>query len=295
VRSLPLALLLGCASAPPPAFESAVGLRFVLLPAGEFVMGSSKEEADRAAAEMAAKKVTSWYPDSPRSEAPPRKTSISRPFYLATTETTLGAFRRFVEATGYRTEAERDGKGADGRRDGRWTTGLGFDWREMGYARTDDFPVTNVTWDDAVAFCVWLSTSEGRRFRLPTEAEWEYACRAGSTGRAPWGDEAAARDAHAWTGANAGGGPHPVGTRKPNAWGLHDMIGNVYEYCSDYFAVAPYDPAQAVDPTGPSSGPQRVVRSISWGTHPMHARSAFRGGAGPGHRNMRDGFRVACD
>jgi formylglycine-generating enzyme required for sulfatase activity len=295
VRALPLALLLGCAAPPAASFESPSGLRFVLIPAGEFLMGSSPEEARRQADAMAAKKIGSWYPDSPRSEAPPRLTRITRPFYLATTETTLGAFRRFVDASGYRTEAERDGKGADGKRDGRWTTGKEFTWRDMGYERGDDFPVTNVTHADAVAFCEWLSKAEGRRYRLPTEAEWEHACRAGSAGRYPWGDDDALRNEHAWTGANSGGGPHPVGRRKPNAWGLHDMLGNVYEYCSDWFVVAPYDAAQSVDPKGPPTGTQFVVRSASWGTDPMHARCAFRGGAPPGHRNMRDGFRVAAD
>jgi formylglycine-generating enzyme required for sulfatase activity len=266
-------------------------MTFVPLPPGEFLMGSTPEEAARAAAEMKAKGVTSWYPDSPKGEAPPRLTRITKPFHLSAYETTVGQFRAFVEATGYRTEAERDGKGADGKKNGKWTTAPEFNWRNMGYARGDDEPVVNVTWADAVAFCAWLSEREGRRYRLPTEAEWEYACRAGTSTRTFWGDDDSRRPEHAWVGT--GGGPKPVGRLKPNAWGLYDMLGNVYEYCADFYVVAPYDPAQAVDPTGPSSGTERVVRSASWGTNPMHARSAFRGGAPPGHRNMRDGFRVA--
>ncbi len=278
-----------------PVLTNSIGMRLLLVPPGEFLMGSSREEADRQLARMKEKRISSWYPDSPASEAPPRRTRITRAFYLAAHETTLGQFRDFVEATGHRTEAERDGKGADGKADGRWATRPEYNWRDMGYARADEVPVVNVTWDDAAAFCAWLSRKEGRRYRLPTEAEWEYACRAGTSSRYPWGDDESLRDEHAWTGANSGGGPRPVGTRNANAWGFHDMLGNVYEYCSDFFEARPYDPADAIDPKGPPAGTRRVLRSASWGTDPMHVRPAFRGGAGPGHRNRRDGFRVACD
>ena len=293
VNTLVLALA-GCATAE-PRLRNSVGATLVLIPAGEFVMGSSQEEADRLAALMKEKKITSWYPDSPRSEAPPRKTRITRSFYLAATETTLGEFRAFVAETGYVTDAERDGKGADGKANGRWTSGPAFSWNNMGYERGDDQPVVNVSWNDARAYCSWLSAKEGRRYRLPTEAEWEYACRAGSTGRYSWGDDDAQQNEHSWTRANSAGGPHPVAQLKPNAWGLYDMLGNVYEYCQDVFVAAPYDPAQSVDPKGPETGESRVVRSGSWGTDPMHPRCAFRGGASATHRNMRDGFRVACD
>ena len=291
-----LLLLAGCATAPEPRLRNSVGATLVLIPAGEFVMGSPQAEADRVAALMKEKKFTSWYPDSPKSEAPPRKTRITKAYYLAATETTLGEFRAFVADSGYVTDAERDGKGADGMRNGRWTSGPEFTWKSMGFERGDDRPVVNVSWNDARAYCSWLSGKEGRRYRLPTEAEWEHACRAGSAGRYSWGDDAATQNEHSWTRANAGGGgPHPVAQLKPNAWGLYDMLGNVYEYCQDVFVAAPYDPAQSVDPKGPEMGESRVVRSGSWGTDPMHPRCAFRGGASTTHRNMRDGFRVACD
>jgi len=294
-RAAFLAILAGCTAAPDPGLRNSLGMTMVAIPPGEFLMGSSPEEAAHIAELMKERKITSWYPDSPASEAPPRLTRITRRFYLSARETTLGDFKAFVAATGYRTDAERDGKGADGRRNGKWTTAPEFNWRDMGYERTDDLPVVNVTWNDAVAFCEWLSGKEARRYRLPTEAEWEYACRAGSSGRYYWGDDDSRRNEYAWTGENSGGGPHPVGTLKPNAWGLYDMLGNAYEYCADYFVVRPYDPSDAADPKGPPFGTERVVRSGSWGTHPMHPRCAFRGGAGPTHRNMRDGFRVACD
>jgi formylglycine-generating enzyme required for sulfatase activity len=270
-------------------------MTLVRIPAGEFVMGSSPEEADRVAALMKEKKITSWYPNSPASEAPPRRTRITKAYYLGATEVTLGEFRTFVADTAYATDAERDGKGGDGKVSGKWSSKPEFSWKNMGYERGDDEPVLNVSWNDAVAFCTWLSRKEGRRYRLPTEAEWEYACRAGSTTRYYWGDGDAARNEHAWTGANSKGGPHPVAQLKANAWGLYDMLGNAYEYCQDWFVVAPYDAAQATDPKGPGKGDERVVRSGSWSTDPMHPRCAFRGGASQTHRNMRDGFRVACD
>jgi formylglycine-generating enzyme required for sulfatase activity len=267
-------------------------MRLVRIPAGDFLMGSSPEEAARQAALMKRKGITSWYTDSPVSEAPARRTRLTKPFYASVYETRLAEFARFVEETGYRTDAERDGKGADGKRDGKWTTAPGFTWRDMGFERSGEFPVVNVSWNDAAAFCEWLSRKEGRRYRLPTEAEWEYACRAGSPGRYSWGDDDARRDEFAWTGANSGGFAHPVGKLKPNAWGLHDMLGNVYEYALDRFVAKPYDPAETEDPRGPASGTLRVVRSGSWGTDPLHPRCAFRGGAAPDHRNRRDGFRV---
>lgn len=95
-----------------------------------------------------------------------------------------------------------------------------------------------------------------------------------------------------WHGANSRNGPHPVGELKPNAFGLHDMCGNAYEYCLDCFSGKPYSLEPAADPSGPATGSERVVRGGSWGTLGMHCRSAFRGGAGPSHRNQRDGFRV---
>ena len=267
---------------------NSIGMKLVPIAAGEFLMGTPQQEA-----EAWLKKVREeWYRQSPLSEWPERRVRISKAFYLSAHETTLGQFRKFVEATGYRTDAERDGKGGDGKVDGKWTTRAEFNWRDMGYARGDDEPVLNVTWNDAVAFCEWLSKAEGAVYRLPTDAEWEYACRAGTTGTYPWGPDASGRDAHAWSSANSEGGPHAVGKLKPNAWGLYDMLGNAYEYCSDFFSTETHVAELVVDPKGPARGEEIVVRGASWGTNPMHFRSAFRGGAGKTHRNMRDGFRV---
>jgi len=252
------------------------------------------------AAAMAKKVTYDWYRDSAPSEAPPRRVKISRPFELGKTEVTLAQFRRFVDATGYQTDAERDGKGASGKRDDKWVEQTPqFNWREMGYARADDEPVVNVSWNDAVAFCEWLTKTEGAKHRLPTEAEWEYACRAGTTAPAFWGDDDKRKE-FAWSGDNSGGHPHRVAQLAPNPWGLHDILGNVYEYCADGWStniaatLGRQGADKFTDPLVPSdgSGAEIVVRSTSWGTNPLHCRSAFRGSAGKTHRNLRDGFRV---
>jgi formylglycine-generating enzyme required for sulfatase activity len=292
-------LLLGVfhAAAEPPRSTNAIGMVFITVPAGQFVMGSPREYA-----EAMAKKVTyNWYRESAPSETPPRRVTISRAFALGQTEVTLAQFRKFVDATGYKTDAERDGKGASGQRDGRWVEqSPAFSWAEMGYTRADDEPVVNVSWNDAVAFCGWLTQTDGVTYRLPTEAEWEYACRAGTTTPAFWGEDDRRRKEYAWSAENSGDRPHPVARLQANPWGLHDMLGNVYEYCADGWstnvAVSLGKPAanEFMDPLVPSggAGSEIVVRSTSWGTNPLHCRSAFRGSAGKTHRNLRDGFRV---
>ena len=272
-------------------------MTFVVLPPGEFTTGSPTAYADAMA-----KKVTyGWYRNSPRSEAPPRLVKLTRGFALCRHETRFADFRAFVAATGYRTDAERDGRGADGKTlDGKWAAQPQFNWREMGAPHAADDPVVNVSWNDATAFCAWLTKTEGVKHRLPTEAEWEYACRAGTTGPFFWGDDEAQRGDYVWSGGNSGGTLHPVMTRKPNDWGLHDMNGSVYEYCADWFAMTP--PAGPLtNPTGPATpgvtveteGQEWIVlRSGSFGTAPVHCRTAFRGGATKDHRNRRDGFRI---
>jgi formylglycine-generating enzyme required for sulfatase activity len=205
-----------------------------------------------------------------------------------------------VDATNYRTDAERDGRGGAGRREDQWVdSALEFNWREMGYARHDREPVLNVSWNDAVSFCEWLSRREGVRYRLPTEAEWEYACRAGSADAFSWGPDPARRTEFAWSADNADGHPHEVGKLRPNLWGLYDMLGNAYEYCADSWspniatALGQPGATDLVDPVvRRGAADDIVVRGTSWGTNPIHCRSAFRGSASRTHRNQRDGFRV---
>jgi formylglycine-generating enzyme required for sulfatase activity len=160
--------------------------------------------------------------------------------------------------------------------------------------RGDRLPVDSVTWTEAREFCRRLTEREraagrlppGLAYTLPTEAQWEYACRAGTTG-----DYAGDAGAMAWFGSNSGYETHPVGTKLPNAWGLHDMHGNVWEWCLDWYGN--YPGGSVMDPVGPVSGVERVFRGGSWGDVPAAARSSFRNGRGPDFRLGSVGLRVA--
>src|SRR5581483_1009979 len=142
-------------------------------------------------------------------------------------------------------------------------------------------PVDTVSWNDAQVFLARLRTRTGRVLRLPTEAEWEYACRAGSA--APWsfGEREAIAPEFAWLGENSGGTTHAVGTRQPNAWGVCDMHGNVWEWCADAYVKHAYPDSGVVDPPGPPPAEGRVLRGGAWGDTPYNARSAARNCLGP--------------
>ena len=156
-------------------------------------------------------------------------------------------------------------------------------------------PVEQVSWEDAVEFCRKLSAlpeekAAGHVYRLPTDAEWEYACRAGTTTEYCFGDDENQLGDYAWYDENSGDRTHPVGQKKPNAWGLYDMHGNVWEWCQDWYGDLP---AGAVtDPTGPSTGSNRVSRGGSWSLLSGFCRSASRDGDTPDLRSYDLGFRV---
>ncbi len=188
-----------------------------------------------------------------------------------------------------------------------------YSWRNTGFEQTDEHPVVNVSWNDAVAFCKWLSRKEGKTYRLPTEAEWEYACRAGTTTRYYSGDDpetlakvANVADAAAkaqfpdWNhGIKASDGyvfTSPGGQFKPNAFGLYDMHGNVSQWCSDWYSEDYYTKSPTDDPTGPDSGIERVLRGGCWDSvFPSAARDHGSPGGPhfPSTRNCCTGFRVA--
>ena len=160
----------------------------------------------------------------------------------------------------------------------------------------ESLPVETVSWKDAVAFCKRLSEvaeerAAGRTYRLPTEAEWEYACRAGSTSKYSFGDSEAELGKHAWYKQNSDMKTHPVGKKQPNVWGLYDMHGNVFEWCQD--GDGGYEAGPASDPSGPDSATRRVLRGGSGEDGGWFCRSAFRFGSVPGDRKPCDGFRVA--
>lgn len=152
-----------------------------------------------------------------------------------------------------------------------------------------DLPVDMVSCNDAEEFCKKLSEKEGKTYRLPTEAEWEYACRAGSKTEYYWGDRFDGK--YAWYRDNSGGKTHTVGTREPNKWGLYDMSGNVWEWCQDWYKSG-YPAGEQVDPEGPASSDSRVLRGGSWGSLAGDCRSAFRYWGRPGNADSSFGFRV---
>ena len=155
-------------------------------------------------------------------------------------------------------------------------------------------PVDSVSWDDAVEFCKKLSQKTGKTARLPTEAQWEHACRAGSKTRFCCGDDDDEMSDYAWHFNNGKVGTHEVGQKKPNAFGLYDMHGNIWEWCGDWYANS-YANAKNVDPTGPDSGSYRVLRGGSRSGYPDRSRSAVHVGRSPDLRNRDFGFRVALD
>jgi len=272
-----------------------VTMALVPIPAGTFMMGSPNMEKDRRADEGKQREVT-----------------ISAPFHMGITEVTRGQFAAFVAATGYKTYAEKTGE-AYRMRLGPYAkeTIKGGCWRNAGFPQTDSHPVVAVAWSDAMAFCNWLSAKSKRRVSLPTEAQWEYACRAGTKTAYHWGsspdigrgwcngfDQAARRrypkkpkgmpfrwsDGCVYT--------TPVGRFRPNAFGLYDMHGNVSEWCRDFYAEGFYASAPGRDPENTVAAKHRVLRGGGWFGFPPYCRSASRLHDKPGMRLCYYGFRV---
>ena len=246
-------------SVPPPAapalprITTPGGLSMVLVPAGEFTMGDDRGEDD---------------------EKPARTVRISA-FYMDTSEVTQAAFQALM-----------------GRNPSKFVG--------------PDRPVERISWLGAVQFCNMRSLKEGLKacydprtlpcdfsadgYRLPTEAEWEYACRAGTAARYSFGDDPAKLPAFAWLKGNAGGQTHPVRQKAPNPWGLYDVHGNVAEWCNDFYAERPAADGAAADPRGPASGDERVLRGGSWASDAGACRSAARAAETPGFADVCFGY-----
>lgn len=272
---------------------NSIGMKFRVIPPGEFLMGTSDEEIAKLV--VIAKKLSSndYLAERIPQEGPQHDVTLTKPFGMSIHEVTRGQFRQFVEATAYKTDAEKNGQGGKGIRDGKlvtapeflWHTNLGLDMEQ-----TDEHPVVNVSWNDAVAFCEWLSEKEGVTFRLPTEAEWEFACRAGSTTRFSFGDDEALLKKFAWYGFQGGKQTKPVGTKQPNALGLFDLHGNVFEWCHDWSGL--YTTRPAINPTGPPEGIERVAHSAAFNSPASGVRSALRFRFHPSDQNLGIGFRI---
>jgi formylglycine-generating enzyme required for sulfatase activity/serine/threonine protein kinase len=270
-------------------YTNSIGMEFAMLPPGEFRMGSDPTAINRL---LKVSKDAS-YVRVIRSEGPAHRVRITRPFYMGRHHVTVGQFQQFVDATGYKTEAERDGQPAAGFFDGKaGPPRKGYSWRRVGFAQTQDHPVVLVTSRDAQAFCAWLSRKEGRDYRLPTEAQWEYACRAGQTTDSY---KPAELDKYAWHGWNSGIRTQPVGKKRANAFGLYDLLGNAQQWCSDWHGIDYYAHAPRHDPTGPTAdkGLGRVIRGGSYASHPRDLRFARRDHGAPDLRTNWLGVRVA--
>lgn len=295
------------------------GPHLVVVPAGEFLMGSPEDEPGR-------------YPR----ESPQHRVRFNKPFSLGLTEVTVAQFRKFVDATGYRTLAEREG-GSHIREpnSGIWKVLPAIDWRYdyLGHLAHDNFPVVHISWEDAQAYISWLKLQTGQKYRLPSEAELEYANRAGSTSRYWWGNaspqlavanirgekdlallpplmrEPAPEEAayslregptlSNFPGYGDGyGGISPVAALKPNSFGLFDTTGNVWEWTADCYndsyQGAPSNGSAWIN-SDSNACKRRVLRGGSFYCYPRHLRSANRWPELPTYRGMYVGFRVARD
>jgi formylglycine-generating enzyme required for sulfatase activity len=258
---------------PSREWKNAIGMKFVRIDPGEFVMGTTRDQVFKLGRAFGG---TASVPE----EQPKHSVQITRPFSLGVHEVTQGQYFAVMEENP--------------------SNSLG-----------DDLPVEKVSWTDAVDFCNKLSKRDGRKpyyhvqaaevtiaggngYRLPTEGEWEYACRAGASTIYPFGDDNRALGDHAWHIGNSAGKTHPVGRKGSNAFGLYDMLGNVLEWCADAYDPKYYDSSPVNDPPGASGASRRAVRGGGWYSQPVYTRSAYRIGFAPGYVSAQLGFRVVA-
>ncbi len=270
--------------------EPVTGMRFVFVPGGCFNMGSRRDEPGRDG-----------------DEGPVHRVCLDG-FWMGCCEVTVREFGIFVNETRYKTDAEREGYSWI--YSGTWQKKAGFDWKNPGFPQDENSPVVNVSWNDAKKMAGWLSEKNGRIFRLPTEAEWEYACRAGTATSRFWGDdpgmaceyanvadEAAKSRFPAWHIHQCNDGfvfTSPAGKFKPNAFGLYDMLGNVWEWCEDNYLARSYQSYPSRNPLVRKRGvSDLVIRGGSWYSRPRYVRSASRDHLHDSHRRGNDvGFRL---
>ena len=250
----------------PNVLTNSIDMKLVLIPKGTFMMGSPPDEKGSQK-------------DERRHEV-----TISRDYHLGMHEVTQAQYKKIMGKNPSYFQgdlvAERHPE-----------TG-----RLVKEVDSANHPVEQVSWRDAVEFCQRLSAlpeekKAGRVYRLPTEAEWEYACRAGSQTAYSFGSDEKSLVNFGWCGPNSTGMTHAVGLKKANAWGLYDMHGNVFEWCADWYGV--YPKGSATDPRGPEDGSIRVSRGGCWFNDAVYCRSAIRSGAVPSFRRFNLGFRVA--
>ena len=232
-------------------FTNKLGMKFVYIKPGRFIMGSPSGESGRGGDETQ------------------HRVTFTKGFYMQTTEVTQGQWEQVMGSR---------------------------PWSSKNYVRKNvNNPAVYISWNDCQAFIQKLNQMEGgNKYRLPTEAEWEYACRAGSAKRFSFGNSDGQLGGYTWYDGNTDSAgeayAHGVGTKKPNVWGLYDMHGNVWEWCRDWYGD--YPSGSVIDPEGPSSGVYRVYRGGSWGDEAGACRSANRNRREPGNRFVILGFRL---
>lgn len=259
-------------------------IAMIRLPAGAFLLGSPDGEHGRCPGGL---------------EGPQRAIAIAAPFALAITPVTRAEFEVFARETGF---AAVGVVAADAK--GDWSRDELRTFHDPGFPQEGDHPVVGIGWPDAVAYAAWLSAETGRLFRLPSEAEWEYAARAGTTTAFWWGDAIGSDDAncdhrHGYGGlAPAGGwrgGTCPVHNYRPNPWGFYQMAGNVWEWCADDHSPRLADlPSDGAPFRSGLLGAHRTLRGGSYLNGPWNLRSACRLGDPPAFRHASFGFRLAC-
>jgi formylglycine-generating enzyme required for sulfatase activity len=242
----------------------------VFVEGGRFIMGINTGDAD---------------------EMPTHEVELSS-FYIGMYEVTVGQFAAFIDATGYLTDADKGGggyvsKSLEKRDDVNWRCDEDGKLRKLSQY---DYPVFNISWNDAWAYCKWLSEQTGKGYRLPTESEWEYAARGGGMGKTFQFSGSDDLDAISWNNGNSGFKAHPVGLKKPNELGVYDMTGNVSEWCSDWYGK--YTPSFQRNPCGPSLGQHRVLRGGHFAYNALGSRVMGRSKSLPDSRNMMIGFRL---
>lgn len=240
-------------------------LQMASLPSGKFRMGSPNDEKGHR-----------------EDEGPVHEVRVDA-FSIGVYPVTLGQFREFVAATGYQTTMEVKG----------WQQV----WKSHAIVQTDHHPVVLISWHDAKAFCDWLCKKSGKIWRLPTEAEWEYACRAGTTSRFFFGDRDAGLATYAWYDANSHADTHAVGGLMPSPWGLCDILGNAWTWCEDRYEKDYYRSSPRSNPVCTTSHEERDIRVARGGHFASKAhecRSASRHMWGADNPNLTCGFRVVC-
>lgn len=303
ISIVPLAAALLLANAPAliaqeKTMTTSTGIEMVSIPPGEFMLGSTRQEQAWA---IASGCPADWV--KPEGQEP-RKAVIKVAFWLGRTEVTVGQWKKFVSATNFVTDAEKMGAPQARKSDRRGGIANGANWKDpnFGFKMKDNHPVCCLSWKDAVAFCEWLTQTEmkvntlpkGMVYRLPTEAEWEYACRAGTQTRFWWGDKAEGGEGKLnWAGKVDGFEfVAPVDhfrSRGRNKFGLADMLGNVREWCLDA-----WDPVQANPECSKGNSAAGVARGGAYKGVVGTARCAYRSGQVRTDADSANGFRVCC-